>query len=97
MFVHFCSLISSLILAEIVSDVDSDNSASFNVTFILRALGQWTSSAYQEDTVSLDMISILLDAIKRALIMLPPLDRDQLPQHLSKFYGKTHSLACLVL
>jgi hypothetical protein len=44
---------------------------------------------YQEDTVSLEMISILLDAIKRALIMLPPLDRDKLPQHLSKFYGKT--------
>ena len=69
-------------IPEIEADETIEYSPSYNVSFILRALGQWSSLTVDGGLVSLELITMILDSIRKVLIMLPPLERQKLPEYL---------------
>jgi hypothetical protein len=68
---------------------DIDYSTSFNVSFVLRALNMWSLSAVHRDSITIDLVDTLLNAITKSVRMLEPIERVKFVAFMLKSFTKS--------
>lgn len=72
-----------------------DSTSSYSVSFIQRALLEWSGVADGRERVTVDHCKVILIALTKAINMMPPLERPKLVAYLLRIYGNAKiSKAC---